>query len=102
GYVPDLAPLFAAAGVLVVPLWVGGGVRVKILEAFARGLPVVSTTIGAEGIAAVPGRDLLVADDPASFADAVVHVLTDRALAARLATSARAFVEARHDWRTGL
>jgi glycosyltransferase involved in cell wall biosynthesis len=76
--------------------------RVKILEAFARGIPVVSTTIGVEGIDAEPGRHLLVADRPADFAAAVLRLLDDPAEAARLAGAARRLLEERYDWRSAL
>ena len=79
GPVPDVGPLFRAAAVYAAPLRVGGGVRLKILEAFAHGAPVVSTRLGAEGIALTDGRDALLADDAAAFAGAVVALLADRA-----------------------
>jgi glycosyltransferase involved in cell wall biosynthesis len=102
GYVADLTPIDRQSGVLVVPVSSGSGMRVKILEAFARGIPVVSTTVGVEGIGARAGEHLMVADEPKEFADAVVRVLSQPALSARLAEAGRAFVEQRHDWRTAL
>ncbi len=83
------------------PLHSGGGIRVKILDGWLWGLPVVSTVIGAEGIEARPGEDILLAPngDPAAFADAVVRVLTDPALNARLRHNGRAAVEARYGWQ---
>jgi glycosyltransferase involved in cell wall biosynthesis len=84
---------------MVVPLRAGGGMRVKILDAFARGIPVVSTSIGCEGIAATPGEEILIADDPADFAGAVVEVMRDKQLARRLSERGRQLVEARYDWR---
>ena len=77
GFVPDLRPHLAAAAAVVVPLRLGGGTRLKIVEAMAMGKAIVSTTLGAEGIEAVPGRDLLVEDQPAAFADAVNRLLAD-------------------------
>ena len=71
GFVADLRPHLAAAAAVVVPLRLGGGTRLKIVEAMAMGKAIVSTTLGAEGIEAVPGRDLLIEDEPAAFADAV-------------------------------
>ena len=71
GFVSDLRPHLAAAAAVVVPLRLGGGTRLKIVEGMAMGKAIVSTTLGAEGIEAVPGRDLLVEDQPAAFADAV-------------------------------
>jgi glycosyltransferase involved in cell wall biosynthesis len=102
GYVPNLETLISQSRVLVVPVHSGSGMRVKILEAFARGIPIVSTTVGVEGIDARPGEHLLVADDPEGFAQAVVQLLQDRALANRVAQAGRALVEARYDWRAAL
>lgn len=97
GNVPDIEPYFRDASLLAVPLAAGGGTRLKILEAFAAGLPVVSTPIGCEGIAAASGRDLLIAEGPA-FGDAVAAVLADPARGERLAAQARALVCRLHDW----
>ncbi len=99
GYVDDPRECWKASGVFVVPLRAGGGMRVKILDAWARGMPVVSTTIGAEGIAYRAGEDLLIADTPQEFAEAVAGVLTDGDLARRLAAAGRATVERQYDWR---
>jgi glycosyltransferase involved in cell wall biosynthesis len=90
------------AAVLVVPVHSGSGMRVKILEAFARGIPVVSTTVGVEGIAASHGKHLLVADEPAEFARAVIRLLREPAEAARLAKAGRELVVERYDWRRAL
>jgi polysaccharide biosynthesis protein PslH len=102
GYVPDLGPYLRQSGVLVVPVHSGSGMRVKILEAFARGIPVVSTTVGVEGIDARAGEHLLVADDPRRFAEAVLLLLREPETAARLAQAGRRLVESRYDWRTAL
>jgi sugar transferase (PEP-CTERM/EpsH1 system associated) len=99
GYVPEVAPYIARSGCLIVPLRSGGGMRVKILEAMARGIPIVSTTIGYEGIDVIPGEHLLVADTPAEFAAAVVRLLNDPALGERMAAAARRRVIERYDWR---
>ncbi|MEA3376634.1 MAG: glycosyltransferase family 4 protein [Chloroflexota bacterium] len=99
GYVPDPEPYLAETAVFVVPLRAGGGMRVKIVDAWCWGVPVVSTSIGAEGIAAEEGRHVLVADEPAALADAVVRVLRDPALGRRLRENARRWVEERYDWR---
>ena len=99
GFVEDLRPSLAAAAAVVVPLRLGGGTRLKILEAMAMARPVVSTTLGAEGIDVVPGRELLVADDPASFAAELRRLLDDPELGTRLGLAARALVEARYTWR---
>jgi Glycosyltransferase len=92
--VPDIRPLAARSRVLVVPLFAGSGVRVKLLCALAMGLPVVSTPLGAEGLeGARDGEHLLLAETAEAFADAVTRVLSDDALAARLAQNGRALVE---------
>jgi polysaccharide biosynthesis protein PslH len=96
GAVQDVEPWFASGRALVVPLLAGGGVRVKILDAFARRLPVVSTSMGWEGIAVIPGRHLLSGDEPRDLAAAIVRVLTDDQLARRLADAAHAMVSERH------
>lgn len=98
GFVPDLRPHLAEAAAVVVPLRIGGGTRLKIVEAMAMRKAIVSTTLGAEGIEAVPGRDLLIADEPATFADAVSRLLTEPYLAARIGNSARQLAEARYAW----
>ncbi len=98
GAVDDVRPHLARAGVVIVPLRVGGGTRLKILEAMAMSRPVVSTTVGAEGIGATDGRDILIADDPAAFARAVQRVIEDPLLAARLGEAGRALVEQRYSW----
>jgi glycosyltransferase involved in cell wall biosynthesis len=98
GFVPDLAPLYARAGVFVNPMRGGGGTRLKVLEAMAAGKAVVSTAIGAEGLALTPGRDVVVADTAAEFADAVRALLADHGRAERLGQAARALVEARYAW----
>jgi glycosyltransferase involved in cell wall biosynthesis len=75
GTVPDVRPHLRSAHVMVVPLRIGGGTRLKIFEAMAAEVPVVSTTIGAEGLEVVHGRHALIADDAKSFADAVISLL---------------------------
>jgi glycosyltransferase involved in cell wall biosynthesis len=102
GYVADLAPVLRESAVLVVPVHSGSGMRVKILEAFARGIPVVSTTLGVEGIAAHSDEHLLVADTPASFAAAVTRILREPETSARLARAGRELVCRRYDWRSAL
>jgi len=98
GFMPDLRPHLAAATAIVVPLRLGGGTRLKIVEAMAMGKAIVSTTLGAEGIEAVPGRDLLVEDEPAAFADAVSRLLAESGLAARIGQSARQVAVERYGW----
>lgn len=98
GYVEDIRIELARSAACVVPLREGGGSRLKILEAMAAGVPVVSTSVGAEGIDAVPGKHLLVADTASDFADAIHRVLADRELALSLSRAARALVASRYDW----
>jgi polysaccharide biosynthesis protein PslH len=99
GWVQDVDPWFRQSRVMVVPLRSGSGMRVKILDAFARGLPVVATSIGMEGIAA-GGEQALIADTPDAFASATVRILQDRALAERLSKAARALAVELYDTRT--
>lgn len=98
GYVEDIRDELRNSAVCVVPLREGGGSRLKILEAMAAGVPVVSTSIGVEGIDAVAGTHLLVADTPADFAEAVGQVLEDAHLSRALSANARAFVEEQYSW----
>lgn len=102
GYVPDLKPYLADAALLVIPVRAGSGMRVRILEALAEGMPVVTTTIGLEGIEAAPGEDVLVADTPSAFAEAVLALLRNTALQDKLAQNSRRLAEARYDWRVVL
>lgn len=101
GYVADPTPYLAAADAFIVPVHAGGGMRVKILDGWLWGLPVVSTAVGAEGIVTNPGEDILLTPDgnAKAFADAVVRVLTDPALNATLRCTGRAAVEARYGWQ---
>lgn len=98
GFVPDIRPEVARSAVLVAPLRFGGGTRLKILEAMALGTPVVSTATGAMGIGAVSGKHLLLAEEPAEFADAVCRILEDEALALKLAAGGRELVAAGFGW----
>jgi polysaccharide biosynthesis protein PslH len=98
GFVSDLRPHLAAAAAVVVPLRLGGGTRLKIVEAMAMGKAIVSTTLGAEGIAAIPGRDILIEDEPASFADAVSRLLAEPDLAARIGQSAKKLAVEQYAW----
>ena len=100
GLVDDLRPHLASAAALVVPLRLGGGTRLKIVEGMSMGKAIVSTTLGAEGIEAVPQRDILIADDPESFAASVLRLLDDPGLAARLGSSARRVAVERYAWST--
>ena len=98
GAVDDLKPWLAGATAVVAPVRFGTGMRGKVLEALAMGRPVVTTTLGAEGLGAIAGRHLLVADDAADFAVAVRRVLDDAVLRDRLGQDGRALVETRFDW----
>ncbi len=99
GFVPDLRLLLASAVADVVPITRGGGTRLKILEAWASGVPVVSTTIGAAGLAgSEDGRHLILADTADAFAGACSSLLTIPELAERMARAARHLVEERYDW----
>lgn len=100
GYVPDPTLRLAQTAAFIVPLHAGGGMRVKILDAWRWALPVVSTTVGAEGIDYRPGEHLLCADNAADFAAAVVSLLRNESLRATLASAGRAWVEGHYDWRT--
>ena len=102
GFVPDLAPLYARAAVFINPMRGGGGTRLKMLGAMAAGKAVVSTTIGAEGLALASGREVLIADTAEEFAAAVRALLRDRTRAARLGRAARALVESRYRWEACL
>jgi glycosyltransferase involved in cell wall biosynthesis len=95
----DTRPHWSAAAVAVVPLRAGGGTRLKILEAAACGVPVVSTPVGAEGLEWREGAEIRVADDPAIFAEAVAELLADPLAAKRQAAAARSRVEALYDWK---
>ena len=102
GYLPDLRPHLENAAVMVVPLRAGSGMRVRILEAFAQAMPVVTTTVGLEGIDAIPGEEVLVADTPQEFAASVVSLLRDESLQARLAKNGRRLAECCYDWKITL
>jgi hypothetical protein len=99
GYVDDPLPLLAETAAFVVPLFAGGGMRVKIAEAWCWGLPVVTTTVGGEGMAVADGQNALVADDAASFARATTRLLRDRPFADTLAAAGRDTAERCYDWR---
>jgi glycosyltransferase involved in cell wall biosynthesis len=100
GYVADPKPYLAETAVFVVPLLAGGGMRVKVVDAWMWGLPVVSTTTGAEGIETRPGENILLADTPEAFAQATVHLLHNPDEGQRLAQAGRQWVEQRYNWRT--
>jgi glycosyltransferase involved in cell wall biosynthesis len=97
GYVEDVREPLGRYSVFVCPILSGSGVRVKLLEAFAAGIPVVSTSVGAEGLAGGDGEFCALADDPAMFAERVLELLEGPEAAAEMATRARAEVEAHWD-----
>ncbi len=100
GYVDDPRPYLAETAAFIVPLRAGGGMRVKILDTWCWGLPIISTRIGAEGIAVREGENILLADTADELAQAVNRVLGDAALANQLRRNGRAWIEAKYDWRT--
>jgi glycosyltransferase involved in cell wall biosynthesis len=99
GYVESTEPYWARSRMLVAPLRFAGGTRLKILEALARGVPVITTTLGAEGLDLEHERDVIIADDPGAFARAIDRVLSDHELCLRLARAGRRLAEERYDWR---
>jgi glycosyltransferase involved in cell wall biosynthesis len=98
GRVDDVRPHVAAGDVYIVPLRIGGGTRLKIFEAMSMGKAVVSTTIGAEGLPVNVGTDIVIADEPAAFADAVVTLIRDTERRRRIEAAARRLVVDRYDW----
>ena len=98
GTVDDVRPYLWASRVAILPLRIGGGTRMKVYESMAAGVPMVSTAVGMEGLACVPGRDLLVADSPEEFAARCIEMLEDRALANRIADNAFALVDRECSW----
>ena len=98
GYQQDIRPILYESAVCVIPLRQGGGTRLKILEAMAAGVPVVSTSVGAEGLNAVNGEHLIIADSEADFADAITKIIQDPELAHRLKNNARKFVCKHYSW----
>lgn len=99
GFVDDVRPYVHAAHAFVIPLLVGGGTRIKAFEAMAMGCPVVSTTIGMEGLDAEPGRHFLVRDEPTAMADALLLLLRDGRTREYLSREARVLVETRFGHR---
>lgn len=98
--VPSVQPYFNQAAVFVLPMRMGGGVRLKLLEALATETPLVSTTMGADGVTGlVPNQHCLLADTPAEFAQATLKLLHERQFAQGLAMAARRFVAANYDWQ---
>jgi glycosyltransferase involved in cell wall biosynthesis len=100
GQVADVVPALRAAGILVVPVRAGGGTRVKILEAMAARVPVVSTRLGIEGLSLTPGTHVLLAETPSDFASAVGRLATDHVLREALTDAAARFVAEHHSTAT--
>ena len=101
GYVEDIAAHLGHSAVFIVPLKSGGGMRVKILDAWARGIPIVSTSVGCEGIEkATHGENVLIGDGPVEFADHVVKLIQNASLSERLVSNGRRTAETSYDWRS--
>ena len=98
GTVPDVRPYYREAWAQIVPLRIGGGTRLKIPESMAMGTPVISTTIGAQGLNLTHGEDILLGDDAQSFADETVRMLTEHSLRQDISTAGLATVNARFSW----
>ncbi len=98
GYLDDVRPAVAGSWACIAPLRWGGGTRLKVLEAMALGTPVVATSKGAEGLDVTPGQDILMADEPVAFADALLHLLDTPSLRAKLAANGRRLVQERYSW----
>ena len=98
GRVDDVRPHIARGAVYIVPLRIGGGTRLKIFEAMSMGKAVVSTTVGAEGLPVTPARDIVLADEPARFAHAVVHLIRDQQTRRGIEAAARRLVVEKYDW----
>jgi glycosyltransferase involved in cell wall biosynthesis len=98
GFVKDVKPYMWNSSVFIVPLRMGGGTRFKVVEAMAAGIPVVSTSLGCEGIPGKDGEHLLIRDDPSEFADAVFEAATNKELAERLSINGMKFAKENVDW----
>lgn len=100
GLVEDVRPLISEAAAYVVPLRIGGGTRLKILDALSMGTPLISTSVGCEGLDVVSGEVLLIADTADAFARAIVRVLREPELGRRLGAAGRQLVVDKYDWST--
>ena len=99
GWVDDIRPFLARGSVCIVPLRIGGGTRLKIFEAMAMGKATISTTIGAEGLPVRSGENILLADTPQDFADAVISLFRDSNRRLSLGSAARTLVEENYSWQ---
>ena len=97
GYLYDLGATLAASKVVVAPLLAGGGMKLKVLEGMAAGRPVVATSVGAAGIEAAPGKEIVIADGESAYADALISILSDTSRAREIGRAAREHVRARYD-----
>ena len=102
GYAPDLEPYLKDTSVLVIPVRAGGGMRVRILEGLAYGQAIVTTTVGLEGIEAKSGKEVLVADEPQDFAEAVLELMNNFELRCEIAKNGRDLIERKYDWQVVL
>jgi glycosyltransferase involved in cell wall biosynthesis len=98
GYIPDVRPVVAKSWICIVPIRIGGGQRMKVLEAMALGTPVVSTSRGIEGLDLIAGEHVLVADEPEDFAEAIILLLQDNRLRSTVANNARILIEKIFNW----
>jgi glycosyltransferase involved in cell wall biosynthesis len=99
GFVDDIRPYVACSHVYVIPLWVGSGTRIKAFEAMAMGRPVVSTSLGIEGLDVTDGTHFLRADSAEAFSQAILALLGDAAMRERIAAAARRLMEERFSWK---
>lgn len=98
GRVPDVRPFMDKASVYIVPMRIGSGTRIKIYEAMAMALPMVSTQVGAEGLPVIDGEDLYLRDTPEAFAETVVNLLSDPVLVKRMGDNAAKTVREKFGW----
>lgn len=98
GFVGDIRPILSNSSLLVVPIWTGSGTRLKVLEAFASGLPVVSTRLGCEGLLAEPDQHFFLADHPDEFSDCIGRLISEPGVGGETASRARLLVEKLYHW----
>lgn len=98
GYVDDVRPFFSEATISICPIRDGGGTRIKILDAMAMGMPIVSTAIGCEGLDVTPGKDVLIANSPNEFVDRIEKIVTDEEIRKNLSVVARKTAENKYSW----
>ncbi|MCJ7507489.1 MAG: glycosyltransferase [candidate division Zixibacteria bacterium] len=99
GTVEDVRPYMAKSEIYIVPLRIGGGTRIKIFEAMSMGLPVIATSIGAEGLDVTPDQNIIIKDSPGDFAKSIVELLEDKNKRRRIAEEGRKLVNCEHDWK---